>query len=114
MPSISSLPFCEEVTETVVPGHTCTSPPRCKRRRAVPTRAVSEEPVAMRLPAITTAPEFPGVIGTATGCTPEVNAGRRAKRNPLLPVGRADESLTGCLHYRDGSRWASEDRRLRG
>src|SRR5437762_2582330 len=39
---------------------------------------------------------------------------RRAKRNPLLPVGGADESLAGCLHYRDGSRWASEDRRLRG
>src|SRR5437879_10761086 len=79
MPSISSLPFCEEVTETVVPGHTCTSPPRCKRRMAVSTPAVSEEPVAMRLTAITTAPEFHGVIGTATGCTPEENAGTEGK-----------------------------------
>ncbi len=96
MPSISSLPFCEEVTETVVPGQTCTSPPRCKRRMAVSTPAVSEEPVAMRLPAITTAPEFPGVIGTATGCTPEVNAGTEGKAEPSSS-GRGRRRITSRL-----------------
>src|SRR4029077_222699 len=66
MPSISSCLVCDGVTETVVPGHTWTSPCRDKCSTAVSEPAVTDDPAAMRLPAKTTEPEAP-VTGTISG-----------------------------------------------
>src|SRR5579864_8412337 len=75
MPSMRSWPLGEVETETVVPGQTRTSPPRVRRRIAVSSPAVIEDPDATRLPVSTSDPEVPIATGTAAGCTPEVNAG---------------------------------------
>src|SRR5579864_1229879 len=75
MPSIKSSPFGDVETETVVPGHTRTSPPRVRRRIAVSSPAVLEDPDATRLPVSTSDPDVPIATGTAAGCTPAVNAG---------------------------------------
>src|SRR5208337_2017285 len=75
MPSIKARPLCEDVTDTVVPGQTRTSPPRPRRRIAVSEPAVTEEPGITLLPASNTVPLEPFVSGTAAGCTPCVRAG---------------------------------------
>src|SRR5580700_7479368 len=75
MPSIRACPLCAEVTDTVVPGQTSTSPPLCRRSTDVSEPAVTEEPAAARLPARTTEPEEPGPSGTAAGWIPCVKAG---------------------------------------
>src|SRR3979409_394803 len=66
MPSISSCLFFDGVTETVVPGHTRTSPPCERCNTAVSEPAVTDEPEPMRLPASTTAP-CPPETGTSAG-----------------------------------------------
>src|SRR6266700_3455140 len=65
-PSIRSRFVFEDVTETVVPGHTRTSPPADKRRIAVSDPAVIADPEPIRLPANTKAPE-PLVTGITAG-----------------------------------------------
>src|SRR5579864_8348509 len=75
MPSIKSPPLGEVETETVVPGQTRTSLPRVRRRMAVSSPAVMEDPDATRLPVSTNDPDVPMATGTAAGCTPAVNAG---------------------------------------
>src|ERR1700746_2469837 len=75
MPSIKSSPFGDVETETVVPGHTRTSPPRVRRRIAVSSPAVMEDPDATRLAVSTSDPDVPIATGTAAGCTPAVKAG---------------------------------------
>jgi len=67
MPNIKACPFCEEVTDTVVPGHIRTSPPLSRRRIEVSEPAVTEDPAVMWLPARISAPDEPGANGTATG-----------------------------------------------
>jgi hypothetical protein len=57
----------EVVTETVVPGHTRTSPPRASLSTAVSSAAVIDDPEATRLPASTSVPELPTATGTAAG-----------------------------------------------
>src|SRR6267143_7008779 len=73
MPSINSCPFFDAVTETVLPGQTCTSPPRAMCRTAVSALAVTEEPFPIRLPASTIEPDGRGLRGTTAGCTPALN-----------------------------------------
>src|ERR1700676_2014619 len=75
MPSIKPCPLCAEVTDTVVPGQTSTSPPRSNRKTDVSDPAVTEDPATARLPARTTVPDEPGASGTAAGWIPCVNAG---------------------------------------
>src|SRR6202035_5645659 len=66
IPSISSCLFFDGVTETVVPGHTRTSPPRERCSTAVSEPAITEDPAAMRRPASRTDP-WPAVTGTKAG-----------------------------------------------
>src|ERR1700752_644475 len=73
MPNISSWPFFEAVTETVLPGQTCSSPPRAICRTAVSVLAVMEEPLPMRLPAITADPVGREATGTIAGCATDPN-----------------------------------------
>ena len=68
-PSIMSRLFGEGVTETVVPGHTRTSPPRARCRTSVSDPAVTDDPEPSRLPASTSAPA-PPVTGTTAGAAP--------------------------------------------
>ncbi len=75
IPSIRSFPFEDVVNETVVPGHTRTSPPRVSLIMAVSAPAVMDDPDATRLPVSTSEPELPTATGTAAGCTPVVSAG---------------------------------------
>src|SRR5262252_9511771 len=62
-------PFCEGVTDTVVPGQTCTSPPRDRRSVAVSAPAVIDEPEARPLPATACGP---AARTSATGCGTEL------------------------------------------
>src|SRR5437899_9859451 len=71
MPNIRSWVFLDAVTETVLPGQTCNSPPRAMCRTAVSALAVIEEPLPMRLPAITADPVGREATGTTTGCAAE-------------------------------------------
>src|SRR5438270_7507142 len=64
MPSIIWLPSAEVVTETVVPGHTRTSPPRPRRSTAVSLPALTDDPGARLLPANSNAPEVAGAAGS--------------------------------------------------
>src|SRR5271170_2925740 len=73
MPSIRSRLVCDGVIETVVPGHTRTSPPPVTRSTAVSDPAVIADPAEMRFPARTIVPE-PLVTGTT--------AGSRLRENP--------------------------------
>src|SRR5579872_91857 len=112
MPSINAWPFCDDVTETVVPGHTSTSPPRSRRNTDVSDPAVIDDPVSNRPLAKTTLPEEPELTGIATGRTPLLKAAtvcgrdvaswpgcsRIIKRLPaashVLPTGAARSSTT--------------------
>src|SRR5690242_3431188 len=73
MPNISSRPLEDDVTETVVPGHTRTSPPRPRRKTAESDPAVTDDPVAILRPANITAPELP-TDPAMLGCTPRLKA----------------------------------------
>src|SRR5258707_13553569 len=80
MLSIMLCRFCEGVTDTVVPGQTCTSPPLDRRRTAVSGPAVIQEPppTSLLLPANASGP---------TGATPRLTAwGTRARLAPHTHV----------------------------
>src|ERR1700688_87076 len=74
MPSISACPLCDDVTETVVPRHTSTSPPLSRRHTDVPDPAVTDDPASKRPLAKTTRPDEPALTGIATGRTPLLKA----------------------------------------
>src|ERR1700747_3522596 len=70
MLSIRLCRFCEGVTDTVVPGQTCTSPPLDRLRTAVSGPVVTEEPEFALSPASASGP---GARTTATaGCGADV------------------------------------------
>src|SRR5271157_5956533 len=56
MLSITLCRFSDGVTDTVVPGQTCTSPPLDRRRTAVSGPAVIAEPAPPSLPASASGP----------------------------------------------------------
>src|SRR5208282_233073 len=75
IPIMTSCVVRDGVTETVVPGHTRTCPPRASCSTAVSLPAVNEDPeTILRLPASTTAPD-PLVTGTAAGAVPRSRPG---------------------------------------
>src|ERR1700675_3416962 len=81
MPNISSWPFLDAVTDTVLPGHTCSSPPRAMCRTAVSALAVTVDPEPIRLPASTADPVVRELTGTTAGCVGAENVGTVAGCN---------------------------------
>src|ERR1700722_14142644 len=75
MPSMSAWPFCEDVTETVVPGQTRTSPPRPSRNTAASEPALIDEPGGTFPPATERSIFEPACRGTATGWGAGVRVG---------------------------------------
>src|SRR5438477_12857723 len=67
MPNMSSGPFLDAVTETVLFGQTCNSPPREMCKTAVSVLAVTDDPDPMRLPTITAEPAPLEETGTTAG-----------------------------------------------
>src|SRR5213082_3424149 len=87
-PSIRSRRVREGVNETVVPGHTRTSPPPETRSTAVSEPAVTADPDASRLPASTIAPD-PPVTGTTIGAAPNVKLAAVGTSDGFLPALRS-------------------------
>src|ERR1700704_2748695 len=69
MLSIMLWRFCDGVTDTVVPGQTCTSPPLDRRRTAVSGPAVIAEPVpaSVLFPARASGPAARTAVTTGFG-----------------------------------------------
>ena len=84
MPSINAWPFRDDVTETVVPGHTSTSPPRSSRSTEVSDPAVTDDPVSKRPLAKITLPEEPELTGIASGRTPLLKAATVGGRDVVI------------------------------
>src|ERR1700722_18578379 len=100
MPSISACPLCDDVTETVVPGHTSTSPPRSRRSTDVSDPAVIDDPASKRPLAKTTLPDEPVLTGTAAGRTPLLKAATVGGRDVASPSGcsRTIKRLPAASH----------------
>src|SRR6202163_5050690 len=73
MLSIRLWRFCDGVTDTVVPGQTCTSPPLDRRRTAVSGPAVIAAPASLLL----SLPATPGGPAARTAATTGCGAGVR-------------------------------------
>src|SRR5208282_2275258 len=74
--------FSDGVTDTVVPGQTCTSPPLDRRRKAVSGPAVIAEPA----PPLSSASDSGPAVRTAvtTGCGADVRLGTVGDSNGEL------------------------------
>src|SRR5581483_491432 len=75
MANISSRPFWEVVTETLVPGHTRIVPPRDKFKIVVSSPAETVEPRPTGLPARTSPTPPPMLAVVIAGSTDLVNTG---------------------------------------
>src|SRR6266851_7158650 len=73
--SIRLCRFCDGVTDTVVPGQTCTSPPLDKRRTAVSGPAVIAEPASLLLSLLARASGPAARTAATTGCGAGVRLG---------------------------------------
>src|SRR5664279_180715 len=67
MLSIRLWRFCEGVTDTVVPGQTCNSPPLDKRRIVVSEPAVTDEPEPPSFPERAKGPSARTAVTTGWG-----------------------------------------------